>query len=35
MMPCAVLLRARLSSAGSIALLGSGRGRFDGLGCTL
>ena len=30
--PCAVLLRSHLMSARSISLLGSGRGRVDGLG---
>ena len=32
MMPCAVLLRYHLRIDRSIALLGSGRGRVDGLG---
>ena len=31
-MPCAVFLRAHLRSARSISLLGSGRGKVDGLG---
>ena len=32
MMPCAVFLRDHLSSNRKIDLLGSGRGRLDGLG---
>ena len=35
MMPCAVFLRSHLGSARSIAMLGSGRGRVDGLGGVL
>ena len=35
MIPCSVFLRSHLRSASSIAMIGSGRGRVDGLGDAL